>query len=132
MTTIAAAIATIVATIATATNSSNPEERTRSIYCPECDHEWTTTIENVHEEITTCPECNTEAVVRMVSVDRSEEGMAPEHYGEYVTMAAARQAINDTLATEWGDNSIEMHDTPEAGGYYMDDSNDNQWYIDTE
>ena len=49
--------------------------------------------------------------------------------GDYHTMAAARQAINDLLATEWGSAEMILDDKPQEGGYWAD-SADSVWRIE--
>ena len=109
---------------------SNQEQQTESIFCPQCDHEWTTTADKVQNETTHCPECQTETCVPMLSVDRAEDNEDAKPFGMFPTMATARQAINDALATDWGDNTIVLHDEPEAGGFWKDNGDNDQWWIE--
>lgn len=101
-------------------------EHNPTTWCPECEESHQAT--NPQDGISQCPHCGTECVVGELTATREGDDGQQETIGTFHTMAAARQAINDLLATEWGDATIVLEDKPQEGGFWVD-SADDKWTI---
>jgi hypothetical protein len=110
----------------------NQEKQTESLFCPQCDTEWTTIADRVENETTRCPKCQTETCVPMLSVDRAEDNEDAKPFGFFATMAEARQAINAELIEACGGDEGEMvlDDEPTDGGFWADSTDNNMWWIE--
>jgi hypothetical protein len=112
----------------TLTNQATIDQQHNPItFCPECDEGHQATI--VLDGITKCPHCGTDCCATELRATRIESDGQQVVLGLFFTVQAARQTINDTLATEWGDATMVLQSEPQPNGRWID-SNDEEWIIE--